>query len=382
MNNNDSLISVVATLLKWRKQLLWTLVATAIGSAAISFAFLKNHYKSTTIFYVAGSDLFKPEQVFNNSQKDIDYYGKEDDVDRVLTIARSGELYDFLIKKFDLYAHYGLDSTTDKGKAKVRQYLGALYSVSKTKNNAIEITVEDIDRQLAANMANAARDKVDEIAKRIIHESQLQLMRAYEVSFEEKEKNIKHLSDSLILLRRNYGVIDPLEQTAAMTKVKVEAEGSYARSKARFESLKKSPYIRPDTLALAEATMKGFELEAAKSSEIVEKYSQGYDKVSILKQMYDFEKNQISRDQQRYLQLQIAYKAPISAVHIIEPATIAYEKSRPKRSIIVLTSVLVMFIFGSLFILLIDNYKDVDWRAVAASQNGTTKRKEYVHQDS
>jgi hypothetical protein len=40
-----------------------------------------------------------------------------------------------------------------------------------------------------------------------------------------------------------------------------------------------------------------------------------------------------------------------------------------------------MGIFGSLFILLIDNYKDINWREISASQNGSSRRREYTHHD-
>ena len=125
MENNDNLIGVLVTLFRYKRPILWATLATAVGTALISFLFLDNYYKSTTTFYPLSSDVFKPEQMFGSSQKDMEYYGREEDVDRLLTIAQSGELYDFLIKKFNLYQHYKIDTTSEQAAFKVREALEA-----------------------------------------------------------------------------------------------------------------------------------------------------------------------------------------------------------------------------------------------------------------
>ena len=275
MENNDNLIGVLATLFRYKRPILWATLATAVGTTLISFLFLDNYYKSTTTFYPLSSDVFKPEQMFGQSTKDMDYYGGEEDVDRLLTIAQSGELYDFLIKKYDLYQHYKIDTTNEQAPFKVREALEGLYEVKKTKHNAIEISVEDKDRRLAADMANAARNKVDDIAQRLIREIQANLISAYKTSFIEKEKTLLGVGDSLMLMRQNYGVIDPETQTEAVTKVSVEAQSNYIRSKGKLDMLKNNPSVSKDTIALLQATLKGYE-EEAKNNDIMMSEARGY----------------------------------------------------------------------------------------------------------
>ena len=358
MKNKDNLLGVIETVLKWKKPILRVVLIATLGTAAIAFLFLPNYYKSTTTFYVASPDLFKPEQVFGTSNKDMDYYGSESDVDRVLTIAEAGELYDFLIKKFDLYKHYDIDSTKETAPFKVREELEKLLTVTKTKRNAIELSVEDVDKKITADMVNAAREKIDEIAQRLIRETQLKLIQAYESSFIEKEKTLLGMGDTLSRLRQTYGVIDPDKQTEAVTKSVVDAEANYYRSKAKWESLKTNPSVSADTLAQMEGTVKGYEEEVKRGNEMLKRYNLGFNSVSAMKEYYEKERDQISKDKQRFLQLRIAYGTKISALVLVESGRIPIVKSRPKRSIIILSAALVSLIFSVMGVLLLENYRD------------------------
>jgi tyrosine-protein kinase Etk/Wzc len=376
MAHQDNLIGVIATLFKYKKQILWATLATAVGTTVLSFAFMDNYYQATTIFYPVNSDVFKPEQLFGQSTKDMEYHGDEKEVDRILTIAKSDELYDFLIQKYDLYRHYKIDTTSEKAAFKVREALEKLYVINKTKNNAVELSVEDKDRRLAADMANAARQKVDEISQRMVREVQKNLINAYESSFVEKNKALVGVGDTLSRLRENYGVIDPDNQTEAITKVEIEAKSNYYRSKTKYDMLKGNPNISVDTLAMLEATMKGYEEEMKRSSEMLRKFSQGYNGVSMMKELYEQERNQIGRDKQRYLQLRIAFNTQISALEIVQTAKTPVNKSRPKRSIIVLSAALMVFVLTSVFALLAENYRDVNWKEITAPSNGSANGEE------
>ena len=373
MANKDNLISVVGTLLRYRRPILRGTILTAIGTMLITYFLLDNMYKATTTFYPLSSDVFKPEQMFGTSTKDMDYFGAENDVDRLLTIGQSGDMYNFLIKKFDLYKHYKIDTTSERAPIKVREALEKLYAVKKTKTNAIEVSVEDKDRVLAAEMANAARDKIDEIAQRIVREVQMNQIRGFEESFLQKERLMNVIGDTLSMMRERYGVIDPQNQTESVTKSSVEARGNFTRSKARFEAMKGISSVSQDTLALQGATVKGYEEELKETGEMLKKYNEGFNKVSLMKEMYEQERNQLGRDKQRYLQLKVTYGTQIQALKTIESAAVPIDKSRPKRMIITLSVTLIAFVLLFIGALLADNYRDVDWSEIIGSENETAE---------
>ena len=375
MDNRDNLLGVIATLFRWKNQILKVVLSAVLGTAAISFIFLYNYYKSTTTFYVASPDVFKPEQMFGLSTKDMQFIGSDEDVDRILTIGQSGELYEYLIKKFDLYKHYDIDSTKEKAPYNVREAFEKLYTIKKTKEGAIELSIEDTDRKLAAEITNAAREKIDEFAQGIMRQGQLNIIKAFESSFTQKEKTMAAIADTLAKARQNYGVIDPDKQTAAVTLSSVEAKSNFTRNNAKLQALKQLEGVSKDTINLLFATVKGYEEELKSSTEMMKKYNDGYNNVSMLKDYYEQERNQIGRDKQRYQQLLTAYNTKISALSIIELGKVPIVKSRPMRSVIILSAGLVALIFSVIGVLLADNYKDVDWSEITNSQNGASSEK-------
>ena len=172
MNNNENLIGVIATIFKWRKPIIYLTLFAAVLSIGISLL-LPNYYSSTTSFYAASTDLAKPEMIFGLTGKAMEYYGADADIDRLLTIAESNELKDYLVDSFNLLEHYDIDTSDIKSGFKVREVLDELYQVKKTKYDAIELTVEDKDRVFAANMVNAARDKINDFSTALIKESKM-----------------------------------------------------------------------------------------------------------------------------------------------------------------------------------------------------------------
>ncbi len=365
MDGRDDLIGVMSVLYKWRKQI-GLLLATVIGVVLIiSFLFLYTYYKSTTVFYVNSTDIFKPEQMFGTSTKDMDYIGTSNDIDRILSIAESEPLKDFLIKKFDLYKHYDVDSTKMKAPYRVLEELDERYKVKKTKLDAIELSVEDVDRNWAANIANAAREQIDIIAQQMIKQNQLNLLKAYENGFAEKDKTLAQLGDSLRMLRELTGVIDPEKQTEAMTTAAMNAENSFIRTQAKFNALKNNKEgVSRDSIAMTEATMRGYEEESKRNKAMMTKYNEGVNKVSLIKEMYERERDQKTKDVQRYVQLKTSYNAPISALNVIERAKTPVVKSRPNRILLVLSSALAALLFSVFGVLLFDRYKSVKWSEV------------------
>jgi capsular polysaccharide biosynthesis protein len=63
MENNENLLGVISTLLRWRKPIIRICLIAGIGTALITWFGLDDYYQSTTVFYAASPDLGKPEAV-------------------------------------------------------------------------------------------------------------------------------------------------------------------------------------------------------------------------------------------------------------------------------------------------------------------------------
>ncbi|MDF1698260.1 MAG: hypothetical protein P1U56_20595, partial [Saprospiraceae bacterium] len=77
---------------------------------------------------------------------------------------------------------------------------------------------------------------------------------------------------------------------------------------------------------------------------------------------------EIAYEKERLYKLQTSYNKSFTALHILEKESIPLEKSRPRRSIIVLGLTFLAFVLSCLGVLLIEGTRDIKWREIYASK--------------
>ncbi len=361
MERKDSLVDILRILYKWRKRIILVCVIAAVGSIIISLT-MPNYYMAETVFLAASPDLSQPDELFKDSKKRI--YGDDLDVDRMLTIAKSSKLLTYLVDTFNLYDRYNIDPDESRAQFKVQKKLINLYSVERNKYNAIVISVEDKDPEVAAQIAKAARERIDYAAQEIIRESQERMIETYEKSIEKKKNMMEEIRDSLKYFRNQYGIYNAETQGELLgglvAKIGSELEGT----KAKLKVLKGQPGVTRDSLVNTEAKLASLENQAKVLNEQLTAFNKGATQMMSYFQRLQTVNFQVSSDMERYNQFKSSYESDFSAIHLIEEAKVPDNKSRPKRSIIVVVSVLLAFIFSMLATLLLETYKDLNLKEV------------------
>jgi tyrosine-protein kinase Etk/Wzc len=364
MENKDSLLEVLRTLFRWKKQLLFVLLASALLTLIVTLL-LPVYYKASTTFLAASPDQAKPDLLYKRGQQsDANYYGNDSDIDRLLTIAESRDLLQFLIDSFQLYQHYRIDSIRPKARHIIQEKLLKRYTIKKTKRDALELSIEDRQPQRAAHMANAARDKIDEIARGLIKDAQRQTIRAYEFNLANKQSQLKLIGDTLAVLRQRYGIFNPDAQTEALTDQYARAEARLARNSARLNTLRNTSNVPRDTLSFLMAEVSGLEQEVNLLREKMDRLNKGLALVSTASKQYLEANQSLGEDLERFKILTAAQESFIPAIILVEKATPPIVKSRPKRAIIIAATLLVVVIFTIVGILLLENYREVNWREI------------------
>lgn len=369
MHDRDSLLGVLQTIFRWKKAFRNVCLLALLGSAAASIL-LDDYYQATTVFYPASPQLASPELMFGASGQVTDYYGSDRELDRLAEIANSEELTSYMVSRFQLYQHYGQDSTKGKGQEEVRKIFRGLYSAEKNKNDAIEISMEDTDPQRAADMANAAREKVNEIAKRLTKDAQGKILAAFDRNIASKRAELTSLADSLRRLQNRYGIYDTEVKAEWLTQQFSQAESDITRYRAALEVLDKNPNIRRDTIEFIKANLRAAERQYQKmvapsdNDLSTRHFAEGVPKVYVLKDLHFQARKQLSYDMERYWQIKSAYETDIPAIHLVSSADRPPVKNRPHRSIIVIGSVLGAFLLVLLAALIADAYRDVDWKSI------------------
>lgn len=362
MENKDNLLGVIETIFKWKKYVIYTCLATAIG-AIITVLLLPVYYESTTIFYAASPDLATPEAIFGGSSTAPDYYGTANDTERLITIAESGDLASHMIEKFNLYERYDIDPDKPLSAYNVRLKFDKHYDVIKTKYDAVELSMEDQDKEVAAQMANEARNYIEGTSVRLVKNSQAKLLGIFEQNLSSKQVQLDSLNRKLQATRKLYGVYNTDAQSESLSELLAKAEARLYNSQAKLEALK-SNGGRRDTIRLLQANIKGYENEFKKLSERLNIFNEGMAQVEVLQSIQEQTSEILAEDREHYKQIKAAYDTDFPSIMLVEAAPIPIIKSRPKRSLIVVGSTLVAFVFCVIGILVFDTYKDVNWKKI------------------
>lgn len=361
-NNSYNLLDVLSTIFKWKKAILITCGATAVISAIVSLL-LPVYYKATTVFYAASPDLAVPEAIFGGTTTAPDYYGTENDMNRIMSIAKSNELASFMIDSFKLYQHYDIDTTSPKAAYYVRLNFAKHFEVLKTKYDAIELSIEDRDRELAARMANTAREYINRLGQELIKGGQTKLLRTFEENIRAKEEGLRIINDSLQVLRERYGVYNHLAQSEIMAEMVAKTEAKLSNSRAKLAALEGQPRLR-DSIIILRANIKGLEQELAQLNERLKRFNEGMALVETLKALQAEASEKLGEDKEHYKQLKAALESDFPAVLLLEPATVPVIKERPKRMLIVAVSTAVAFVFSVLAVVIFETYREVDWKRI------------------
>jgi capsule polysaccharide export protein KpsE/RkpR len=367
-----SLVSVVKTVHTWRKPLLAITLAVAILTVIVSL-FLPNYYKSTTVFYAASQDLFKPQKVFGYSQAEMYYYGGSEDIQRAITASTSFPVVDHLISEFNLYEHYGIKATSPKATFKVRERLMEHYQVVRTKYDALELSVEDRDPEIAARMANSARQKLNNVLSGIIKSSQRDLISSYGSALGTKEESLSAVEDSLRKFQRLFGIYDTEAQAEYLSTLITTVETRLVRERGVLDSYLKLKSKREaviDTIQSLTAMIAGLEMQrdlltgkdtTGKNTYNLDRFSEGKGRVEQYTDAYKKAINMLNIDKEMLKQMEAAVALDATALHLVEEGPVPIKKAHPRRTIIVIAATVIAFLLTVLCILLLESFKGEDW---------------------
>ncbi|MBT8234046.1 MAG: hypothetical protein HKO66_03735 [Saprospiraceae bacterium] len=359
-NQNESLLDIILLLFKWWKQIIGASFLAAVITAGISLM-LPNYYEASTQFYAASPDLAQPSPL-GNMPESKRIYGNDNDIDRLISISKSNTVSNYLIDSFDLYNHYEIKEDDPKGKYKLLLKLEKHFEITKTKYDAIKLSFEDKVPETAAAMANATRNKVDELARTMIKSSQENLLNAYKRNVTNKQLQYDAISDSLYYTRNKYNIFNTQSQGEAFGSSMVSLEGKIQSYKARISYLQKKTDVPQDSINIFKAKLEGFKTQYKNLGRNISEYNNGYPKIlNFERQLKDFG-DQLNIDKERLKQLQAVYNSEISAIHIVEKAETPVIKSRPKRSFLVIGIAALTFVLMSIWVIAQDQLNKSDWR--------------------
>jgi len=161
MNNVDLLL-----LLRKYRILYFTILITSaiIGALLLEPIVLK--YEGESTFYLANENMVNPALFAQKGQQDLLQVNLVQE--RVYQLAYSTDMMLFLIKRFNLYDHYSIDTNQTYFFERAVRKLTKNIRFTKHTTDLSSIVVIDRNNEMASSMANAAVWKLDQLNKKYL----------------------------------------------------------------------------------------------------------------------------------------------------------------------------------------------------------------------
>ena len=322
--SSNSGFNILLLIVKYWK----TFLIVGIVSAVVSFTlstpyFIKPKFKSSVIMFSTSSNavsqLILAEGNYNEFL-DVTQFGDDEHIEQMIQILNSREIKDHMIAKFNLIDHYDIDTTKKYWKTKLYKFVKNNIQFSRTDNLAVEITVEDTDPVLAANMANEIADYYDILKREIVQQRSKEAFAILEEEMKLTDQLIMELTDSLSRIMSK-GVYDYETQSERlMQQYAIElAKGNTAAVKR----------IKDELL-------------------ILEQYAPLY--VSVRDRLFYLKEAQ-KLFQEKYQNTRVDASYTLPQKFVVEKAVPADKKSYPKKMLITIVSTFCVLLF-TLFLLI------------------------------
>ena len=354
----DHLLGVLRTLWRWRKPIVLTTLAGAILAVIISLL-LPVFYTGFTSFVALSPEQNSLESTFGNGGQRIQFYGTGDDIDRMLSIAESNEVIEFMVDTFNLYSVYGIDSINRKGQVRVAQEFLSRYEVLRNPRDVIELSVEDKDPERAAAMARAARERIDQINLALIRSTHRRNATGLQREVAEGQRRLDLLNDRLTQIRQESGVYNTEAQSETIATSASLLSQQVARTEARLQEFRARGI--QDSITKLTVNLAGLLRTQEAVNEQLEKLNSSIGSIENMEEERLQANESLSESRTRLKQFETILGDDRRTLEVIEEATVPMVKSSPIRWLIVVVATTITFLLSLLAVLLIDAGRRYDW---------------------
>lgn len=355
------LLGVLRPLWRWRVPILLTTLAGAVLAVIVSLL-LPVYYTGYTSFVALSPEQVSIESTFGTGGQRTQFYGTGDDIDRLLSVAESADVLNYLVHEFDLYTVYDVDSTAQKGPLKVIQELQSNYAVERNARDIIELTVEDRDPERAATMARAARERVNQTNLALIRATHRRNANGVESDVQSSETRLQDLNRRLAGVRDTSGIYNTEAQSEILATAASVLDQRIARTTARLEAFRaRGPR---DSINLLSIDLAGLASTRDAITLQLNKLNASIGEIENMEEEREIASESLSESRTRLKQYQAILTGDRRTLEVIEEAEVPLVKSYPVRWLIVAVTTVLTFVLAVIAALLIDTGGRYDWRSV------------------
>ncbi|NCX96362.1 MAG: hypothetical protein EBX41_08125 [Chitinophagia bacterium] len=222
------LIDVIKTVQK-KFRIIIAITLACMVIAGVLFAVKKKKYKATARFFVTNPLYADRSSLFRNiEQKYVDYFGGDDDLDKVVVLLSTDTVKDRIIRQCDFDKIYKSDINDPKGHAYLISIFTKNFNVKRSEYKDIEVSYTTYEPTAAATIANTTVKVTEEIYRAYYTEMKNNMYSAINSKLHELDTQIVRYTDSLASLREMYGIysiINPARANIMIGDTKIAGKG-------------------------------------------------------------------------------------------------------------------------------------------------------------
>ncbi|WP_171025503.1 GumC domain-containing protein [Hymenobacter jeollabukensis] len=342
-----SLLGLWPIVNRWKYLVLGAVALAAVVSIVVALL-LPNIFKSTAVFYPTNPQTTDPDRIVIEGGK-LELSGRTEDIDRVITIGNSQPVAEYVIQKLRLHQHYkaGKPGEEMADQAALDEFSGNL-NIVHTDRDAIELTFQDKDKHLAAQVANTLVSVIDSFNQQLTLENRRRVLGLYGTRYRFLQGEYDRTRKALLEGRRRYGIFGLEQQSRYLGMEIIKTETALRRAEAAGN--------RGEANELRRAL---YALTHADGGNVInlESYVQGTDSMTTLYARFNDLQSRLVGARSAYETAELAIKGRISSLYVVQKAYPAAKKSKPIRWLIVASSVLITFVLSVIVITLLELYR-------------------------
>lgn len=321
--------NILLYIYQWRKPLILVSAISAVLSIIFSSpSFITPLFKSEVVVFPSTTHSVSKAILPQNfpTGHDVMEFGDEQEAENLLQVLNSDEIRQRIIEKYDLMKHYDIPHDSKFKYTALNKAYENRVNFRRTEFMSVVISVLDSDPDTAALIANDIHYLLNEVKGRIKKERAIKGLQIVESEFSSLRTELDSMELELTKLRER-GVHDYESQAEVFSE-----QLGIAIVKGNTSAARQIQY-RLDTLA---------------------KYGSFYvalrDESRILK-------DELVRLKTRYDQARVDVNENLPETFLVNQAFPAERKTYPKRSLIVLVSILGGFLFTLVCIIIFDTIR-------------------------
>lgn len=231
-NISFDLVDIIRTIQKQKRFILIITVAGVVLAGAL-LAIKQKKYKAEARFFVNNPLYGDRNTLFRAvDTRYVDYFGGDDDVDKILALAGSDTVRNRIIRNCQFQIIYKKDINDPKGYAELMSIFKKNFNIKRTEYKDVEISYVAYDPVTAANVTNMSVKVLEETYRQYYTYIKNGIYTSINDQVIKLDSSINSLTDTLANMRDQYGIysiISPARQNVIVGEVKGGGKG-YGRA--------------------------------------------------------------------------------------------------------------------------------------------------------